>query len=83
MCTKEMCPCSSDYKMDWINNEDLKKSNRSSSLDTMSKEEKDDYEKEGLNANVVPLYFTDEGKTYTNFADCFSDNIEKIKKAKP
>ena len=85
MCTKELCPCSSEFKQkwNWMNDEDFKKSGRAVSLDKMSQEEKDAYEKDGVNAKVIPLYFTDEGTTYSNFADCFSENIEKIKDAKP
>lgn len=63
MCTKDLCPCSSEYKnqWDWINDEDFRNYGRASSLDTMSQEEIDAYEKDGVNAKVIPLYFTDEG----------------------
>jgi hypothetical protein len=66
-----------------MTDEDLKNANRASSLDAMSQEEKDAYAKDGINAKIVPLFFTDEGKNYKNFAECYEANEEQIKNAKP
>ena len=66
-----------------MNGEEFRKSGRAASLSKMSQEEIDAYEKDGLNAEIIPLYFTDEGKTYSNYAACSAENMSKIKQAKP
>ena len=67
MCTEQFCPCDGAYKDLYteISDEDLRKHNRTRSLDYMTQAEKDDYTKHGAFADVVPLYFSDQPGVYT------------------
>lgn len=80
MCTKEFCPCDEANKDLYMSysDEELRHHSRTKSLETMSQAEKEEYETLGADSEIIPLYFSDSGRTYSQAYECFQDSEEKL-----
>jgi hypothetical protein len=59
-----------------LSESDLRSHYRTKSLETLSDAEKEEYEKLGAAAKIIPLYFTNSAvdKTYSQAYECFQDS---------